>query len=949
MDTYSYLSNVDSAWLDEQYQLYQKDPASVDRTWAHFFEGFDLARTKFPQLPDGGANAGVVEGKKGDVAHLRREFKVLELINAHRTRGHFFTHTNPVRERRKYTPTLDLVNFGLNEDDLETVYQAGDEVGLGPAKLKDILEFLTVTYCNNIGVEYHYIRKPERVAWLQDRMEKVRNTPSFSISEKKEFLMKLDQAVVFEKFLGKKFLGQKRFSIEGVEVLIPALDWIIEHGARVHDIKDIVIGMAHRGRLNVLANTLNKTYESIFAEFEGRDFSDALVEGDVKYHMGDSSCVITETGKGVKLTLSPNPSHLESVGPVAQGIARAIIEQDHAFDHKKVVPVIIHGDAAIAGQGVVYEVVQMAGLKAYSTGGTVHIVTNNQVGFTTNYIDGRTSTYCTDVAKVTQCPIFHVNADDVEAVAYVMALALDYRQHFGEDVFIDLLGYRRHGHNEGDEPKFTQPVLYKAIAKHPDPRDIYKKKLLESGAIEAELAKEMEDHFQAMLQERLDEAKQIEKSQISSFLADRWEGFDRPDASIFRTSPETGVAKKVLLEISAKLSLVPEGKKFFAKMERILGDRAKMIEDDRLDWGMAELLAYGSLLVEGHPVRFTGQDVERGTFSHRHAIVKMADSDEEFIHLKHLKKDQALLQIYNSLLSEYAVLGFEYGYGFVTPQTLTIWEAQFGDFVNGAQIILDQWLCAAEEKWKTMNGLVLLLPHGYEGQGAEHSSARMERFLGSCADGNMLVVNCTTPANFFHVLRRQLAFDFRRPLVVFTPKSLLRHPRCVSKLEELSTGRFQEVFDDATADQKKVERVIFCQGKIYYELLEKKEELNADNVAIVRIEQLHPLPEEQLSAILKKYEHAKSHYWVQEEPVNMGAWGYLKLNWSAVELHCISRFISGASATGSGVRWAIQQKAIVEQSFLDLGISKATTTSKRKVVANGKANAKPVPKKKSKA
>ncbi len=948
MDTYSYLSNVDSAWLDDQYKNYLKDPASVEPSWVRFFEGFELARKKFDLLPEAPSESGSAPpAKAGELAHLRREFKVLELISGYRTRGHFFTHTNPVRERRKYTPTLDIATFGLIEDDLDTVYQAGEELGIGPAKLRDIIEFLTQTYCNNIGVEYHYIRKPERVKWLQDRMERTRNTPSFSIDEKKEFLMKLDQAVVFEKFLGKKFIGQKRFSIEGVETLIPALDWIIEHGAKAHDIKDVVIGMAHRGRLNVLANTLNKTYESIFAEFEGRDYEDALVEGDVKYHLGYSSCVITETGKGVTLTLSPNPSHLESVGPVVQGIARAIIEQDHAFDAKKVVPVIIHGDAAIAGQGVVYEVVQMAGLKAYTTGGTVHIVTNNQVGFTTNYIDGRTSTYCTDVAKVTQCPIFHVNADDVEAVAYVMELALDYRQHFGEDVFIDLLGYRRHGHNEGDEPKFTQPVLYKAISTHPDPRDIYKKKLLESGEIEAGLATEMEEHFQDMLQARLDDAKQIDKSRITSFLADRWGGFSRPDHQVFDQSPETGVPKKVLLEIGKKLAVIPEGKKFFSKMERILGDRAKMLEDDKLDWGMAELLAYGSLLVDGHPVRFTGQDVERGTFSHRHAVVKMADSDEEFIHLKHIKKGQALLQIYNSLLSEYAVMGFEYGYAFASPRTLTIWEAQFGDFVNGAQIILDQWLCAAEEKWQAMNGLVLLLPHGYEGQGAEHSSARMERFLGSCADGNMMIVNCTTPANFFHVLRRQLAFDFRRPLVVFTPKSLLRHPRCVSSLEDLAKGRFQEVFDDATADPKKVDRVIFCQGKIYYELLEKKEELGADDVAIVRIEQLHPLPEKQLTALLKRYAGAKSHYWVQEEPANMGAWAYLTLNWTSVELECISRFTSGAPATGSSIRWAIQQKAIVEQAFAGRDGQAEKNTTKSKVAANGKATVKAAPGKKA--
>ena len=926
MDKHSYLSNADGAALEGIYQQYLKDPSSVDAGWARFFEGFDFARERHEILPGKGEPLTSAEGD-----HLRKEFKVLELISGYRTRGHFFTQTNPVRERRKYEPTLDLENFGLSDQDLDTVFEAGSQLGIGPAKLKDIIDHLQETYCKSIGVEFRYIRQLEKVQWLQERMERTRNRPDFSLEQKKEFLMKLNQAVVFEKFLGRKFIGQKRFSIEGVETLIPALDRIIEHGAEKHDVQDVVIGMAHRGRLNVLANTLNKTYESIFAEFEGRDYEDALVEGDVKYHMGYSSCVITNKNKGVTLTLSPNPSHLESVDPVVQGISRAIIDEDHGGDAKKVVPVLIHGDAAIAGQGVVYEVVQMAGLKAYNTGGTIHIVTNNQVGFTTNYIDGRTSTYCTDVAKVTQCPIFHVNADDVEAVAFVIELALDYRQQFQQDVFIDLLGYRRHGHNEGDEPKFTQPVLYKAIAKHPDPREIYSKHLQECGYIEAEIAKEMESRFQEMLQSRLDESKQIEKARITPFLADRWNGFQRPDPSVFDRSPDTGVDGSLLREIGQKLTVIPEGKKFFSKMERILQDRARMLEEDRLDWGMAELMAYGSLLMQGHPVRFTGQDVERGTFSHRHAVVKMEDSEEEYIHLRKLGPDQARIQIYNSLLSEYAVMGFEYGYAFTSPRTLTIWEAQFGDFVNGAQIILDQYLSSAEEKWNAMNGLVLLLPHGYEGQGAEHSSARMERFLNQAADGNMQLVNCTTPANFFHVLRRQMTWDFRRPLVVFTPKSLLRHPRCISSLKELSTGGFQEVIDDPTADPKKVEKVIFCQGKIYYELLDRKEQLKADDVAIVRMEQLHPLPVKQLKEICNRYSKAERHLWVQEEPANMGAWHYMALNFPDVKLEGIARDASGAPATGSSVRWAIQQKLIIDRAFE--GTSKANATERTKTKA----------------
>ncbi|MCB9171161.1 MAG: 2-oxoglutarate dehydrogenase E1 component [Flavobacteriales bacterium] len=909
MDRYSFLSNADSDWLDGLYKQYQNDPSTVEPGWARFFEGFDLARTHFDILPAQHA------ASSGDSEHIRKEFRVLDLINGYRTRGHLFTETNPVRARRKYEPTLDLENFGLADGDLPTVFEAGNEIGIGPATLRDIVDHLKATYCRSVGVEYRYIRVPEKVKWLQERMEGTRNTTAFSLEDKKEILFKLNQAVVFEKFLGRKFIGQKRFSIEGGETLIPALDWVIEHGGNTHGVTDVVIGMAHRGRLNVLANTLNKTYQSIFSEFEGKDYDDALVEGDVKYHMGYSSTVVTNQGKKVNLTLSPNPSHLESVGPVMQGIARAIIEHDHAFDDSKVVPIIIHGDAAIAGQGVVYEVVQMAKLKAYSTGGTLHMVVNNQVGFTTNYIDGRSSTYCTDVGKVTHCPVFHVNGDDAEAVCHVVQLALDYRQQFKSDVFIDLLGYRRHGHNEGDEPKFTQPVLYKAIARHEDPRAIYRKHLEESGAIEADLAKEMEKQFQDMLQERLDESKQIDKSTITPFLADRWKGFHRPAKEVFDKSPDTGVDRKTLLHIGKKLTEVPKGMKFFSKLERILQDRAQMLEDDKLDWGMAELLAYGSLLVEGHPVRFTGQDVERGTFSHRHAVVKLEDSDAEYIHLKHIQNQQALLQIYNSLLSEYAVLGFEYGFAFVRPETLTIWEAQFGDFVNGAQIILDQYLCCAEEKWKAMNGVVLLLPHGYEGQGAEHSSARMERFLSSCVDNNLFAVNCTTPGNFFHALRRQLAWDFRRPLVVFTPKSLLRHPRCTSTLDELAKGRFQEVIDDATADPKKVDTVVFCQGKIYYELLEKKEELDATGVALVRIEQLHPLPLKQLQAVLKRYAKASRHLWVQEEPENMGAWPYMNMYFKEVRLEAITRPASAAPATGSAQRSAAQQKAIIERTF----------------------------------
>ncbi len=913
MDKHSYLSNADPAALESIYQQYLKDPAAVDPGWARFFEGFELARTHHEVLPAATPAAGAGSEQ------LAREFKVIELINGYRERGHLFTRTNPVRERRKYAPPLGLATFGLGEADLDTVFAAGAEVGLGPARLRDIVGLLEQTYCQSIGAEFRFIRDPGKVKWLQERMEGTRNTPVLTIEQKKAILAKLNEAVVFEKYLGKKFIGAKRFSIEGAEALIPALDMVIEHGAAL-GITEYVIGMAHRGRLNVLANTLRKSYDRIFSEFDGKDYADELVEGDVKYHMGYSSVRRTNSGREVRLTLAPNPSHLESVGPVMQGISRAIIERDDHFRKGATAPILIHGDAAVAGQGVVYEMVQMAGLKAYEVGGTIHIIVNNQVGFTTNYIDARTSTYCTDVAKVTQCPVFHVNGDDAEAVALTMELAMDYRQQYGTDVWVDILCYRKHGHNEGDEPKFTQPLLYKAIAAHPDPREIYTRKLIDSGVEgAAELAAEMERSFTAMLDERLIEARRQDVGQITNFMAERWKGFRRASTADLLAAPATGVPKATLKRIGEKLTVLhPDGKKFFSKLEKILNDRRKMMADEVLDWGMAELLAYGSLLVEGHPVRFTGQDVERGTFSHRHAVVKVEDSEEEFIHLKHIQEGQALLQIHNSLLSEYAVLGFEYGYALTNPETLTIWEAQFGDFVNGAQIILDQYLCCAEEKWDTQNGIVLLLPHGYEGQGAEHSSARMERFLQSCADGNMVLVNCTTPANFFHALRRQMAWDFRKPLVVFTPKSLLRHPKCVSPLDELAGGRFLPFIDDAGADPGQVRTVILTQGKVHYDLAEHRDKNGITDTALLRIEQLHPLPVDAIKAALKRYNKAGRFLWVQEEPGNMGAWTHILTHLQPAlktPLECISRPASGAPATGSSKRSAKQQVTIIEQAF----------------------------------
>lgn len=910
MDKFSYLSNMDVSTVEHLYQSYKSDPSSVAEDWQQFFAGFDFAEKIY----------GEDEVEFGIPANVKKEFDVINLINGYRKNGHLFTQTNPVRERRKYRPTLDKENFDLSDADLDTTFRAGTMIGIGPATLRDIIDHLEKTYCESIGVEYRYIRRPEVVEWMQKMLESNRNQPDFTLEERTQILRKLSQAVLFEEFLGKKFTGQKRFSLEGAESLIPALDMVIEEGSEL-GIEEFVIGMAHRGRLNVLANILNKTYKEIFVEFEGKDYEELDLEGDVKYHLGYTSYMQCENGKDVKMSLCPNPSHLETVGPVVQGISRAKIDRKFEGDNSKLCPIIIHGDAAISGQGVVYELVQMAKLDGYGTGGTIHIVINNQVGFTTNYTDGRSSVYCTDVAKVTLSPVFHVNGDDAEAVSHTMRMAMKFRQEFKGDVFVDLLCYRKYGHNEGDEPRFTQPNLYDIIAKHPNPLKIYAKKLTSTGVVGADLVKKMEKEFSAMLQERLLESKEVEKATVTQFLADTWEGYRFAKKEDFETSPETGVDAEVLKNITRTLTTIPEEIKVFRKMAKILKDREKMVfETDKLDWGMAELLAYGSLLKEGHEVRISGQDVERGTFSHRHAVLKIEDTGAEYVPLEHVSETQGAFNIYNSLLSEYAVLGFDYGYAFGWPNALTIWEAQFGDFNNGAQIVIDQFISAAEEKWKAMNGIVMLLPHGYEGMGAEHSSARMERFLQLCADDNMVLVNCTTPANFFHVLRRQMKREFRKPLVVFTPKSLLRHPRCISSLQDLTKGKFKEVMDDETAEADKIKRVLFCSGKVYYDLLEKKEELNATEVALVRLEQLDPLPRTQIAELQEKYSKAQ-WVWVQEEPSNMGAWSHLLRKLRQVDLELVSRRPSGAPATGSGQRHRLEQAKLIEQAFANIAVT----------------------------
>ena len=913
MERFSFLNAIHSEYISELYEQYQKFPDSVEPSWKAFFQGFDFASTSY----NGHSQNG--ESTSENVAEIPekvlKEFKVINLIDGYRNRGHLFTKTNPVRERRQHSPTLDLENFGLTEKDLDETFDAGNILGIGGGvTLRKIIEYLKNMYCDSIGVEYMYIRDPEKNKWIQNWLNANLNHPQLKIEEKERILLKLNEAVAFENFLHTKFVGQKRFSLEGNETLIPALDAVINRAAEA-GVEEVVLGMAHRGRLNVLANVFNKSYSQIFSEFEGKEFVEDLFSGDVKYHLGSTTEVTCVSGKKLKMNLAPNPSHLETVDAVVEGIARAKGDNDYSGDYKKILPILIHGDAAIAGQGIVYEVVQMMTLDGYKTGGTIHIVVNNQVGFTTNYLDGRSSIYCTDVAKVTLSPVMHVNADDAEAVVHALHFAADYRMRFGEDVFIDLLGYRKYGHNEGDEPRFTQPQLYNLISKHPNPREIYKEHLIKEGVIGDEILAEKEKEFKQLLDENFDAAKEIEKNTLDPFMPDEWEGFEIAKEDEILKTVDTKYPLDKLHQIAETITTIPEGNKFIKKTQRLLAQRKQMVADNKLDWAMGELLAYGSILNEGNDVRLSGEDVERGTFSHRHAVLKTEDTEEEVILLNQLKDGQGNFTVYNSLLSEYAVLGFDYGYAMASPGTLTLWEAQFGDFANGAQIVIDQYLSAAEDKWKIQNGLVLLLPHGYEGQGAEHSSARMERFLQLCAQGNMFVANCTTPANFFHLLRRQIKAGYRKPLVVFTPKSLLRHPQVTSTMDELANGEFQPLIDDINADAAKVEKVVFCQGKFYYDLLKKKEELNAENVALVRLEQLYPLDKEKINSILEKYSHKKQIIWAQEEPENMGAWTYILRKLREIPFEIISPRESASPAPGSHHTFDVRHNNTINKVF----------------------------------
>ena len=909
MDNFSFLNTAHATFFADLYDQYLRDPDSLEPSWKAFFQGYDFANSDFLQKE-------LVEGVSPQVPEkVLKEFRVINLINGYRTRGHLFTKTNPVRERRTYMPTLELKNFDLSDSDLETVFNAGEIIGLGPQPLKVIIAHLDEIYCDSIGVEYMYIRKPSIIKWIQNKLNVNNNHPNFSESQKVKLLTKLIEAVSFENFLHTKFVGQKRFSLEGGESLIPALDILIEEAAN-HGVEEFVMGMAHRGRLSTLVNIFGKSAESVFSEFEGKDYKEKIFDGDVKYHLGWTTQRTTESGKKINLNIAPNPSHLEAVGPIVQGIARSKLERKYDGNLDKVLPIIVHGDAAIAGQGVVYELIQMSRLEGYQCGGSIHIVINNQIGFTTNYLDARSSTYCTDVGKVTLSPVLHVNADDVEAVVHAVLFALDFRLEFKRDVFIDLLGYRKYGHNEGDEPRFTQPKLYKIISKHPNPKIIYISKLIQENLLTEEKVNLIEEEYKLKLEGLLKDSKKTEKTDITHFMGNDWSDFTRVNQYEMAKPIDTTFPRIKLEKIAEVISKLPNEKKFINKIKRLVGNRIEMFENDKLDWSMAEHLAYGSLLMEGYDVRISGQDVERGTFSHRHAIVKVEESEEEIFLLNNLGDDTGNFSIYNSLLSEYGVLGFEFGYAMADPNSLTIWEAQFGDFSNGAQIVIDQYISSGEDKWKTQNGLVLFLPHGYEGQGAEHSSARIERYLQLCAKDNLFVVNCTTPVNMFHVLRRQMKAKFRKPLIVFTPKSLLRHSSVFSSVNEFANGGFSEILDDKLVEVNNVNSLVFVSGKFYYDLVEERKRLGRNDIALVRLEQLFPLPKNHIKSILRKYSNAKDIVWAQEEPINMGAYAHLLINFKeASTFRVAARRFYAATAAGSSARFMKRHKEVIDFVF----------------------------------
>jgi 2-oxoglutarate dehydrogenase E1 component len=898
MTPLSFANRWNTGAIEAAYDHWRQDPASVDESWRLFFEGFDL---------------GVRRVAGPSVEATARQTGIIRLIDAYRDLGHFLARLDPLGEAKTSHPQLDLAEFGLDEGDLNRVFDTSHFLGLERATLRELIDALRETYCQTIGVEYMHIQDTRIRRWLQERMEARRNQPNLPRRQKLRALMEINFAELFENFLHSRFVGQKRFSLEGSETLIPLLDAIVERAAD-GGVREIVMGMAHRGRLNVLANIIGKPYQEIFFEFDDNFLPNSVDgDGDVKYHLGFSADRVSARGNRIHLSLTPNPSHLEAVNPVVEGRTRAKQFDFRDEDRSRGMPLLIHGDAAFAGQGLMAETLNLSQLTGYQTGGTLHVIINNQIGFTTAPSDARSTVYCTDVAKMIEVPIFHVNGEDPEAVVYLAELAVDFRREFSKDVVIDMYCYRRHGHNEADEPAFTQPLMYAKIKDRPAIGEIYTEQLIMTGDLTTDEAEALSSEFQAKLASALEEVKSRPPQALGMRgYQGRWEGFD-PHYNW--KSVDTGVSRETLTHIAEGLCRTPDNFTAHPKIKKLLEVRSRDVSEGKsVDWAFAEALAFGSLLLEQVPIRLSGQDSRRGTFSQRHAVLFDAVTGDPFIPLNHLAPDQAPLRVYDSLLSEAAVLGFEFGYSWDSPDKLVLWEAQFGDFANGAQVIIDQFIVCSTSKWQRDNGLVLLLPHGYEGQGPEHSSARLERYLQACAEDNIQVVNPTTPAQYFHLLRRQMRRDFRKPLFVMTPKSLLRHKRAFSLVEELVLGGFNEVLDDARADPSRVRRVLLCSGKVYYDLLERSTDLETGELAILRLEQFYPFPHQQLERALARYRKAREWVWVQEESMNMGGWTFVEPRLRAMghEVKYVGRDASASPATGSRQIHLREQKELVE-------------------------------------
>jgi 2-oxoglutarate dehydrogenase E1 component len=930
-------NSLSLAFVEGLYAEYIEDPASVPSDWKAYFESLSTeglppaqvgpsfrARSLFNPVvrrENGEAPAArAVNGNGADVSEAAvRQDRVDQLVRAYRVRGHMIAAIDPLGLPRAHQPELDPEFYGFTAADLDRKFSSRTIFGSQTLTLRAILLRLRNTYCRSIGVQFMHIDDLTVKNWLQDRMEGSENRTELKRDEQLRILRKLTDAVTFEEFIQKKFLGAKSFSLEGSESLIPLLSFAIERAAE-HGVDELVLGMAHRGRLNVLANIIGKSPREIFREFEDRDPQRYFGAGDVKYHLGYSSNYQTASGGSVHLSLCFNPSHLEYVNTVVMGRTRAKQDRTGDLSRGQKIAVLIHGDAAFAGEGIVQETLNLSELDAYSVGGTLHIVVNNQIGFTTPPSQGRSSTYATDVAKMLQIPIFHVNGEDPEAVAQVVRLAMDFRDEFRRDVVIDMYGYRRLGHNEADEPAFTQPLLYAAIAERKSVRDGYVDHLLKLGGMTREEADHISVESRERLERELSEARRDDFVKGQDWLGGHWKGYrggleaDVPEVT-------TGVAKPNLMELGKFLTELPKVFNPHQKIERLLQTRREMVSGKRpLDWSMGELLAFASLVSEGIRVRMTGQDAGRGTFSHRHAVLYDVHDGHTYMPLLHVANKQAPIEIYNSPLSEAGVLGFEYGYSLEWPDGLVLWEAQFGDFVNCAQVIIDQFLVSAEDKWKRLSGLVLLLPHGFEGQGPEHSSARLERFLTLAAEENIQICQPSTPAQYFHVLRRQVLRPWRKPLVVFTPKSLLRHPKATSTLEDLTLEGFQRVLPDTVADPKRVRRILLCSGKVYYELEKEREQRKREDVAIVRIEQLYPLPDQILRTALERYEKDTPVFWVQDEPENMGAWRLLRARFGQTLLdrfpfHGACRAESASPATGSLGCHKLEEQELIDKAF----------------------------------